>query len=284
MHHIKEISVVFFKIWFLANVLLANVVIGFLTKKCDHHQIEAQFKGYFNCIYNMTEEKSKSAIKARNNDTIEWCNLLEKETNCFTQHLGTCLNEQITNDLEILYLFSSMQNGRIACTRVGNRNASTIRSKGSSLMKNYISDIQNVNEIATFDKGCSTSNLKNAILQLGAKIRKQTRELENIISDYVLDAYINKDDGDEEMKITSYPVCKTVVNILDNCFEENNCLSKDEMDLAKSALATFYQLTMIALKHFNVTEVENDSMMDKIGNLFAKLAVRDYQVTLMLLN
>ena len=85
MHHIKEISVVFFKIWFLANVLLANVVIGFLTKKCDHHQIEAQLKGYFNCIYNMTEEKSKSAIKARNNDTIEWCNLLEKETKCFTQ-------------------------------------------------------------------------------------------------------------------------------------------------------------------------------------------------------
>ena len=269
----------------LANVaiiyfaLLENSAIGLKTKSCNHDQIYNHIKNFFNCMYAMKDEKIAATIKATRNETTEWCNLLTKETTCFTWSLGSCLDQQITEDLETLYLYQSLRAEEMSCNKIGNRNVTSINSEGSRLMTAYFTDIQKLNEIVSFDKNCKTLDLVSSMLKIGSIVKREAKQLREIIDTYFRDVFFN---NKEDAEIKSLPVCKTAVAIADNCFKGDKCFSSDEMNLAKSVTMTFYKLQMALTKDFNGTAKVKANKMEKINQVFIKLALEDYQVPIFL--
>ena len=254
-----------------------NMVAGIYTKSCTHDQIDSHLKGYFNCILDMNGEKTNSALMALRNETTEWCSLLGEEIDCFTKYLGTCLEPEITADIEIMYLFSAIRSGTITCHAIGNRNVSEIQSRGSDLISNYFSDIAKLNEIVTFDKGCSTSSLVNSILHVVAGIKKESSYVEDIVVNYYTNGFPETENGINKATNVSFPICSAVLSILENVLKVDRCFSKDEIRMAKSTFVTFYGVTMDALKNLNAS-VTHDYPIDKMTHKINNLAIRDYQV------
>ena len=257
-------------------LLVRNPTLGFNTKACNHAEIKVHIKIFFNCMYGMKDEKIAATIKATRNETTQWCNLLKEETICFTQSLGSCLEQQITEDLETLYLYQNLRAEEVSCSKIGNRSTTDIFSDGSQLMTDYFTDIQKLNKIISFDKNCNTIDLVNSLLKIGSNIKKEATQLRQIIDSYFREVFF---DNKEDAEINALPVCETAVAIADNCFKEDNCLSEDEMNLAKSMIMTYYKLSMILTADFNIIKGKS-SKMDKINRVFTKLALADYQVML----
>ena len=255
-----------------------NLSLGLNTKTCNHNEVYDHVKNYFNCMYAMKDQKIAATIKATRNETTEWCNLLTKETKCFSQSVGTCLEQKVTEDLETLYLYQMLQAEEISCNRIGNRSVTSIKSDGRGLMRDYFADIQKLNKIITFDKNCNTLNLVSSMLNIGSNIKNEAKHLRQIIDDYFRDVFFNDKDDAE---INSLPVCRTAVAIAESCFIEDKCFSENEMNLAKSTLMTYYKIQMILMEDFNGTKkgkIGKWDKMEKINRVFAKLALEDYQV------
>ena len=262
------------------STLFRNITLGLNTKSCNHDEIYNHVKTFFNCMYDMKDEKIAAAIKATRNETTEWCNLLTKETSCFSQSLGSCLEQKITEDLETLYLYQILRAEEISCIKIGSRNATSIKSEGSRLMTDYFTDIQKLNNIINFDNNCNTLQLVNSMLKIGSSIKNQAKHLRKIIDDYFREVFFNNKD---DVEIDSLPVCQTAVAIAENCFKKDNCLSDDEMNLAKSVTMTYYKMTMILVENLNGTVGRKTGKWDKmtkINHVFTKLALEDYQVSI----
>ena len=278
MINIHSISVAVVNIFIIYFVLVKNTTLGLNTNSCNHEEIKAHIKDFFDCMYGMKDEKIAATIKAANNETTQWCNLLKKETICFTQSLGSCLEQKITEDLETLYLYQNLRAEEISCYKIGNRSTTDIFSDGSRLMTDYFTDIQMLNKIISFEKNCNTIDLVNSMLRIGSNIKKEGAHLRQIIDSYFREVFFKQN---EDAEINSLPVCQTAVAIADNCFKEDKCLSEDEMTLAQSVIMTYYKLSMILTADFNVIKGKS-SKMDKINRVFTKLALADYQVIIII--
>ena len=48
--------------------------------------------------------------------------------------------------------------------------------------------------------------------------------------------------------LAAIPACRLISNILNNCFDENECYSQREMDYGRDLIAAFYIYSMNNLK------------------------------------
>ena len=84
---------------------------------------------------------------------------------------------------------------------------------------------------------------------------------------------------DQEVHHQMLPVCKTAVDILDNCFQQNNCFSEEEINMARSVFATFYHFTIISMESFSAKSASYEKPVAyQLAAVIRKLAIEDYQV------
>ena len=75
-------------------------------------------------------------------------------------------------------------------------------------------------------------------------------------------------------------ICKSITHLLDNYFNPTKCYSKEEMEMAKSIFATFYQITMIGVEKMIMQSKNILSKGNETEKLMTFLAIKDFKVSM----
>ena len=239
--------------FFLAGVfflisLETPFIVAFSTTKCDHSEIEKHLKTTLNCIMKSQNKNMKAFLDlshneiaslkdgATNDTTAEWCELVDEEIACFTDNLGTCFNQKITDEFAVLMEWYYNKQPYMSCNRIEGLSKEEIENKAKDIVRNYKEDISSLKEMLKFDQQCSTDEL---VMSVKGKYPCFMMKFYAIIQEIMPHVI-----GPNPSEPKSFPICKNFVGLLNDCFGETSCLSQPEMNLLRDFLATYYNVAM----------------------------------------
>merc|ERR1712038_327287 len=171
-----------------------------------------------------------------NDTTAEWCELVDEEIACFTDNLGTCFNQKITDEFAVLMEWYYNKQPYMSCNRIEGLSKEEIENKAKDIVRNYKEDISSLKEMLTFDQQCSTDEL---VMSVKGKYPCFMMKFYAIIQEIMPHVI-----GPNPSEPKSMPVCKNFVGLLNSCFGETSCLSQPEMNMIRDFLATYYNVAM----------------------------------------
>ena len=138
----------------------------------------------------------------------------------------------------MVYMSYAVKNEYMKCTRIGNLNVDSIESKAQQISYNYMRNMEKINTIVTFDKGCAIQSVINSMTELFLDTMEKFSSTINPIMEDIINGNSNAPDLPS--------MCTTGIYVLDNYFLPNKCLSQQEMNMAKSFFATTYHIMIVA--------------------------------------
>jgi len=200
--------------------------ISFSTNICNHNDLIAKTKEAFECSENFQKRIFGNA--RQNSGDAGFCNIIKEsiDEGCYNKTVGLCANDQTIGKESITMLTWFFMNNYTRCDK--DLKQKEIEEEAQKILLKYNGNYSALYNVIKYDKeDCSLEER-----------RKSFRKLIPCSIPQILNALSELKYGDSGL--ISLPACKMINNILENCFEENECYSQREMDYGRDLIAAYY--------------------------------------------
>ena len=232
-------------LFLVASFALAN---GFYTQKCNHDVLEQKTMGMIQCL-NKRWKAIEHLFKPNNMQNMEdnplGCDFIDKNIECWNNHLGSCFIDGFKNDMATLLDASYENQAYVSCHRNGVRRTNQLTLVQQRLTQKYAKYKmypQKLNEIIQLDNPCSSSSFESAV-QTGMfcfmmKAQTQVEKFANAMQPSYSTGGLNSN--------VDLPFCEVLAIGLD-CFKLKDCLSDQESEFMADLIVTLYKVGQFSL-------------------------------------
>ena len=246
-----------------------GMAFGFQTTNCNQNQLEIKMTDTLKC--NKANWKDFTDRFGSNNplskDNPIGCDFIDKEISCFYANVGTCFTDEIRNDVATLFEYSYSKSEYISCKRLDGARKDKAEIKAQTLIYKYAqyikSDPDFLESIIRPDLNCQQKRFIESFDESLECLKTQVLPSAGALSQaFNLAIYGQK---------TSMPICEMVTQTLD-CFNTNQCMTKQESDFILNMIATFYNMAMEQVVYFvDTVGITNLIKLSVDENEFAEL-------------
>ena len=224
-------------LFFLGSFAFAN---GFHTKKCNQNLLELKTMGMIKCMSARFKEV-EHLFQPSNMQNLEnnplGCDFIDKNVECWNNHLGSCFNDDFKNDMATLWDASYENQVYVSCHRNGARRTNQLTLVQQRLTQKYAQyrfQPEKLNDIIQLEGQCSSSTFKRSI-QRGTECFMSKAQMQMFRLSLAVQSGALSNNAD-------LPVCELLSTGLE-CFDLKECLSDQESKFVGNLIVTLYKVS-----------------------------------------
>lgn len=218
---------------FIICGFLVGLSVSFSTNICSHDDLVQKTKESFQCDREFHARIFQNARENAGNDGF--CEIMKERVNagCYNTTVGACANGVEGGEASTMLTWFFMNNFTRCDKELKQKE---IEEEAQRILAKYKGNYTALYNLIKYD---------NANCSLQGR-RKSFRKLIPCSIPEVLKGLSGLKYGDKGLE--SLPACNLISNVLENCFDENECYSQREMDYGRNLIAAYYIHNMNSLR------------------------------------